>query len=133
MQNFLYKNGFSLIVSAPEFVNVPGISEAEQVLLRSELSKAELLYWHQYYLYLYAAVIGFLGGLAGIIYMSRQEAKRRSEDQYIRGAQIISASDLDKRTRKEDGKFTAGKVHFPNGLRSFRQSPWGGRNKASQQ
>ncbi|OGU05369.1 MAG: hypothetical protein A2X82_09055 [Geobacteraceae bacterium GWC2_55_20] len=113
VQNFLYKNGFSLIVSAPEFVNVPGISEAEQVLLRSELSKAELLYWHQYYLYLYAAVIGFLGGLAGIIYMSRQEAKRRSEDQYIRGAQIISASDLDKRTRKEDGKFTAGKVHFP--------------------
>jgi len=113
IQKFFHNNGFALIVPAPELADVSNFTESEQAILKSEFSKAELKYWHQFYLYLYASVIGFLGGLAGIIYMSRQEAKRRSEDQYIRGAQIISAADLDKRTRKEGGKFSSGKVHFP--------------------
>jgi hypothetical protein len=113
VQKFLFLNGFSKIVSEPAFADLRNFNSNEQAILKSELSKTEHKYWHQYSPHLCALATGFFIGLVGIIFLSRREEKRRSEDQYLRGAKLVLSADLDKRTRKEDGRFMAGDVHFP--------------------
>lgn len=62
--------------------------------ITSGFTAAEKKFWHQYYKYAYVFLGGFILGFVGMSIWARKEAKKRSEDQYIRGSQLNTEKEL---------------------------------------
>lgn len=114
IQDALSRNGMVFLDVRPAALKkLPKLEPQLQQLLDAEIAATESKYWHQYYLYLYALIAGFVAGFGGMLYLSKAETKRRSEDQFVRGAKLTTAKKLNKQTRAKGGRYTIGGVCIP--------------------